>query len=672
MDHRPSETAPPLSSRPIRSRRGVRTRNPLNTAIVGGGKVCYDLLRLLDRERLSRLNMKILGVFDADLEAPGIRHAKKRNILVAADLESIFTLNGLNLIIDLSGSPELRDTLYEKRPPGVSLMDHTAARLLWDLIQIESDRARLEKERQGFWEKSRAQTQVVLDSLPYRIMVVNMDMGIDAVNRTFLEDYELYQEEVIGRHCYEVRCGVDKPCHEYGRTCFMTERLEEIKRKGLISTYQEYVDENGETRFDVVTVAPIYDDRGEVVKLLEASRDVTDRIRLEREVQKSNTFFEKVIQSTVDGIVVVDTTGKVLIFNEGMENLTGYSADEIINRGHLSSFYNIDVAKENMRKMRSDQFGPLGKLNPTTMNIQTKEGKEIPVTLSASLITVDGKEIGSVGVFTDMREILKIRKELEDANIQLIQSQKIASIGRMAAGVAHEINNPLSAILIFAEMLKESLKDNEQHSNDIQEIIEQTLRCKKIVGDLLEFSRKSTGKTSSFSLENFLNKCLELLIHKAQFQNIEVTTDMEKGMPYLVGDMSQLQQVFTNLLVNAADAMEGKGKLSMHARCEKDRDMFVIKVSDTGPGIPETLRDKIFDIFFTTKPVGKGTGLGLGISQNIIKIHGGNLSFECPPQGGTTFIVELPLRQAGSAGRTESEEPVFIGEEPVFIGLDEP
>jgi signal transduction histidine kinase len=237
----------------------------------------------------------------------------------------------------------------------------------------------------------------------------------------------------------------------------------------------------------------------------------------------------------------------------------------------------------------------------------------------------------------------------------------------MAAGVAHEINNPLSAILIYAELLKKSLKDDTEHTKDIQEIIDQTLRCKKIVSELLEFSRKSAGKISSFSLEDFLTKCLDLLIHKAQFQNIEVVTDIDKDMPNLVGDMSQLQQVFTNLLVNAADAMDGKGRLSIGANFEPDREVFVIRVSDTGPGIPETLRDKIFDIFFTTKPVGKGTGLGLSISQNIIKIHGGNLSFECPPEGGTTFIVEIPLKRTEAS----SQDQIFIGEEPVFIGLEE-
>ena len=167
-----------------------------------------------------------------------------------------------------------------------------------------------------------------------------------------------------------------------------------------------------------------------------------------------------------------------MIFNEGMERLTGFTAEEIINRGHLSSFYPIDVARENMKKMRSDEHGSPGKLNPTSMIITTKDGEEIPVTLSASIITIDEREVGSVGVFTDMREILRMRKDLEDAHLQLVESEKIASVGRMAAGVAHEINNPLSGILIYAELLKESFEESAQHLNDVQEIIDQTLRCK--------------------------------------------------------------------------------------------------------------------------------------------------------------------------------------------------
>jgi PAS domain S-box-containing protein len=341
-----------------------------------------------------------------------------------------------------------------------------------------------------------------------------------------------------------------------------------------------------------------------------------------------------------------------------MERLTGYSEREIIEKGHLSSFYDIDVARENMKKMRSDKHGPVGKLNPISMSVTTKQGQEIPVTLSASVITIDGKEVGSVGVFTDMREVLKMRKDLEEAHLQLVQSEKIASIGRMAAGVAHEINNPLSGILLYAELLKENLEKDTQNLSDAQEIIDQTLRCKKIVSELLEFSRQSVGKVSSFSLEGLIKKCLDLLINQAIFHDIAVETDIAPGIPDMVGDMGQLQQVFANLFINAADAMSGKGILTIRACYASEKSIFTIYVSDNGPGIPKEVRNNIFEIFFTTKPSGKGTGLGLSISQNIINLHGGDISFECPPEGGTTFVINLPREYM----EPFEEEQVFIGE----------
>ena len=447
------------------------------------------------------------------------------------------------------------------------------------------------------------------------------------------------------------------PCWEIGERCYQRE----VKKTGkTVSTILEVKTESGESRYDVITVAPIFDDQGNIIQVLEAARDITERIKLQREVQQSKIFFQNVIQSSVDGIVVVDTKGHILIFNEGMERLTGYSAEEIMKDGHLSKFYDIDTAKKNMIKMRSDQHGPVGKLNPTSMTITAKSGEKIQVSLSASIIRTEGKEIGSVGAFTDIREILQMRKELEDAHLQLVQSDKIASVGRMAAGVAHEINNPLAGVLIYAELLKESLKDKTEYVADLNEIIKQTLRCKKIVSELLEFSRQSIGKQSAFKLEDLMDSCLNLLTKQAVFQNIHLSRKIEPNMPTMLGDMGQLQQVFTNLFLNAADAMEGVGKLHIEAEYISTESKFVIQVSDEGPGIPVEMRDKIFDIFYTSKPVGKGTGLGLSISQNIISLHGGSIRFECPPEGGTTFTIELPL---------ESTEASV--EEPLFIGLDE-
>ena len=177
---------------------------------------------------------------------------------------------------------------------------------------------------------------------------------------------------------------------------------------------------------------------------------------------------------------------------------------------------------------------------------------------------------------------------------------------------------------------------------------------------MLEFSRQAVGKISSFSLKELIDKTLSLMVNQAFFYDISVTTDIDPDIPAVVGDMGQLQQVFTNLFINAADAMDGKGDLDIKARFDADRNQFVIRVSDTGPGIPEALLEKIFEIFFTTKPPGKGTGLGLTITKNIMKLHGGDVKIESPPGGGTTFILELPLGYV--------EQPV---EEPLFLGLDE-
>jgi len=624
-------------------------------AIIGGGNLCYNLLRSIDNQT-TNIKIKVLGVADVNPEAPGLSYAKQLKIFTSGDFHELLSLDGLNVIIDLSGRKEVEEELMRIKPLGCSVLGFMGANLILNLIQAETQNHQLKKESKRVAQRL-LKDQIILDSMPYRLMIVNPDFSIDNVNQAFMDQSGLKWDDIKGKRCYEVRHGLDRPCRELGRICYMEECEENNE---VLSNIYEYENAAGEKHFDFVTFTPITTGYGEMLHLMEASQDMTDRINWEQEAHQSSTFLQNVIRSTVDGIVVVDTKGKVLLFNEGMERLTGYSAKELVNKGHLSNFYDMDTARENMRKMRSDEYGPPGVLNPTSMSIETKDGQKIPVTLSASIIEVDGEEIGSVGVFTDMREIEQMRKELDEAHLQLVQSEKIASVGRMAAGVAHEINNPLSIILMFAELLEQTLSDNPRALPDLKVIIEQTLRSKEIVADLLEFSRKSLGKASSFSLRQLIEQCLNLLINLAIFHDIKVVKDINPDMPEIWGDVGQLEQVFTNLFNNAADAMEGNGRLSIKADYNPKKDSFEIRISDTGPGIPLDHRNKIFDMFFTTKRVGYGTGLGLSISKNIIELHGGKISFKCPPGGGTTFVIELP--------RIRIDRP---DEEPVFIGMDD-
>jgi PAS domain S-box-containing protein len=373
-------------------------------------------------------------------------------------------------------------------------------------------------------------------------------------------------------------------------------------------------------------------------------RDLTDRIDIERQLRKANSFLNNIIQSSVDGIVVVDTSGNVLIFNEGAERILGYKAQEVIGYPEVfRQFYDPETAREVMRRMRSNEYGPPGKLNTSRITFVGKDGEEVPVNFSAAIIKEGAREIGSVGIFSDLREHERLRGELEEAQRQVVQAAKIASLGRLAAGVAHEINNPLAGILIYADMLMKEVDDTPSLRQDLEEIINQTLRCKEIVTRLLEFSRQSLGERCLFDVNELIHQSAKLLRHQALFHDIELILNLQTDLPQMLGDPGEIQQIFTNLMLNAADAMEGKGRLTISSLCDQQSDQIVLKFADTGPGVLQENFDKIFEPFFTTKLPGEGTGLGLSLVYGVIQRHGGTIEVESPQGGGAVFLIRLPL-----------------------------
>jgi PAS domain S-box-containing protein len=372
--------------------------------------------------------------------------------------------------------------------------------------------------------------------------------------------------------------------------------------------------------------------------------DLTKHIEIERQLYEANSFLNNIIMSSADGIVVADITGKILIFNESAERILGYSAEEVIGQpGALAKVASLELAREIMRRMRSDEYGPPGKVTSTRITLVRKDGEEVPVNFSAAIIEKNGREIGSVGIFSDLRERLKIRRELEEARSQLIQAEKIASVGRLAAGVAHEINNPLSGILMFADLLMRDLSHNQQWGEDLQEIIDQTLRCKQIVNRLLDFSRQSVGQRLSLDINTIINRSAELLAHQSLFHDIEFVMDLQPDIPEMTGDPGQLQQVFTNLILNAGTAMNGKGRVIITSRFDPVSEQIILQFGDTGPGIPPDIISKIFEPFFTTKGPGEGTGLGLSVAYGIIQQHGGSIGVKNSSPSGAVFTILLPL-----------------------------
>ncbi|MCS7303866.1 MAG: cache domain-containing protein [Thermoguttaceae bacterium] len=243
--------------------------------------------------------------------------------------------------------------------------------------------------------------------------------------------------------------------------------------------------------------------------------------------------------------------------------------------------------------------------------------------------------------------ILEREEQLKAAmSRQITRSEQLASVGRLAAGVAHEINNPLTGILTFAHMLREKPNMDEQDRQDLDLIIRETTRAAEIVRGLLDFARERPAVKQPLQINDVLRRTLRLLSNQRAFSNIMIVEDLQEGLPLIDGDPNQLQQVFLNLALNACEAMPQGGTLLVTTTLDQDK--VLVKVTDTGCGIPPEHLDRIFEPFFTTKPVGKGTGLGLSVSYGIIQQHGGNIEVESKVGFGSTFTVSLPVRRSPS------------------------
>jgi two-component system NtrC family sensor kinase len=250
-------------------------------------------------------------------------------------------------------------------------------------------------------------------------------------------------------------------------------------------------------------------------------------------------------------------------------------------------------------------------------------------------------------------------EELSRAQEQLIQAEKLSALGELVSGVAHELNNPLTGVMGFAQLLMRA-DCSDRVKEDLKKIHKEAVRCQKIVQNLLTFARRHAPERSVVQINDVLAATLELRAYQLKVDNIEVVSEIDPTLPETLVDFHQIQQVFINIINNAHQAMldaHGRGRLVL--RTERAGDSIRVSFADDGPGIPEEKVGKIFDPFFTTKEPGKGTGLGLSLSYGIIRDHDGRISASGAPGRGATFVVELPIRQpvAGGAVLQEAAQP---------------
>ena len=358
------------------------------------------------------------------------------------------------------------------------------------------------------------------------------------------------------------------------------------------------------------------------------------------ETTVSKNFLGDVLSHMIDPLIVMTKDGVIRMVNQATIDLLGYAKEELEGRRAPILF----VAKDKISDA-AEQETLIGKGSVRNLELDflTKTGVKVPVLFSSSTLKdTEGRPTGIIAVAKDMRE----RKKLEGA---IRQSEKLSAVGQLAAGVAHEINNPLGVILGFAQAVVRRLQPNDPLELPLKSIEKEAVRCKGLVQDLLTFSRVSKIDREPLDVNRAVEGALSLVIAQARLTHVDVRKELAPDLPRILGNLNQIQQIIVNLANNALDAMgDAEGLLTFKTENLKEGPLswVCLKVLDTGPGIPGEIQSRIFDPFFTTKPVGKGTGLGLSLVHEIIKKHSGTIDVESRP-GRTEFCAKFPVRAAG-------------------------
>ena len=744
---------------------------PVVTAIIGGGSGCEVILRMVQEDTLGRFRMSIQGVADTNPNAPGMCYARQIGVeLVTTDYRGLYEIPNLGLLIELTGSVEVRDEVERTRPRHVRLMDHFGGRLFWQLHQAEEAIIEQRTEMRERVQAERDWITRIFDSIPDEVVVVDTDMVIQQANASFLNNNDVTIEHIRGHHCYDVHQTVRGECQVALDNCPFNDVVRNKEERRLV---RKHFDEEGKSRYTSIVGAPIINAEGEVTGVIEMTRDITSRILLEeelkttevrlqqflelaplatymknrqgqyvevnpatcklfgrpkseiigrtdreilpretaailragdrevahkkkpfsnesetrlagkkvyltttkypvidandkvtaivglardesarrkaeRELERTREYLQSVLDSSYVIIITTNLDGMIVSFNRGAEHSLGYKADEVIGKP-ANMLYRLPEDREPL--LRRVQQGDTVEDHDTVL--MRKDGSEVPVSMTLSqLADSTGEPIGTVGISRDISH----RKVLMN---QVIQSERLAAVGRLAAGVAHEINNPLAAIAEVAGYLEDILGgiiqvDREKLERELHEglstITAQVNRCSSITHRLLGFARKSEARVEVADVNAALEEILPFLEKEARMAGVKIHRDYPAEIPRVSIEEVQLEEILINLITNAIQAMTERGYGNMWITASPEEGRVILSVRDDGPGIDEKVRDRILDPFVSSKPRGLGTGLGLSICYGIIKRYDGDIRVESKPGEGATFQVVLRMHQELPSG----------------------
>lgn len=492
--------------------------------------------------------------------------------------------------------------------------------------------------------------------IPGRAVYVDLMQVYRLVNAEFLAFVGLKENEVVGRTVAEVLG--DAIADAYAPHLDLLLRGEPLRREGW-ADYGRF----GHRYVQEVVTPHRRTPQTEILGFVAIARDLTDLKLREQELaeqvvlQKSTeAYHAAIVRAALDGVVVIDGDGLVVDFNPAAEAIFGYDRDAVAGRPIADLIIPPEHRSAHERGLKSYIASGSSRVLGRRVELPAllASGETIPIELTITDVTRGGQHLFAAHI-RDLRAAKRAEAEIREQRNALHQKEKLAALGSLLAGVAHELNNPLSIIAGQTMMMRETMEDPATADwaallGRCDRIGTAADRCARIVRSFLAMARQREAERTPTRLQQVVDEAVDLLAYSLRASGIEVDCRWPEDMPTLLLDGSQIHQVVLNLLINAQQALEqsGQSKRLIAIGVDLDRAAGTVSliVDDNGPGVPAAIRNRIFDPFFTTKAQGVGTGIGLAVSRGLIEAHGGTLTLGEAPGGGARFIMRLPYEPA--------------------------
>jgi PAS domain S-box-containing protein len=674
----------------------------LNIAIIGGDSPCKTILKILLCENFQKYNIKISCVVGSE-KTKGVSFAKDKGIFTTTDYQEIFNLKNLNLIIKLTKNDGLTKLIEDSKTSAIRFLDYFESLFFFTLIQIDNQKLDAEKnleehnavkkienvftqysssineiinqkakhflaEEKELVESEKALSQIIQGSM-IPTFVINKEHIVIHWNRALEKITGYTADNIVGTNLQwtpfrsakrptmaDVIVGnmsEEDVSHYYGKSWHKSTL---IKGAYEAEEYFPHLGEDGKWFF--FTAAPIKASDGTIVGAIETLLDKTEDIQMQEEkeikdkklfnmhaqCQKSEEKYRSLFNNNPNPIFIIDCeTFEILDVNHRVNAEYGYTKEELIGKSFLEigDKNDITIAQDLKSLSKNESI-----LLPKKKHFK-KDKAHIFVNVKVCHTEYSNRD-ALVASATDITE--NIEKET-----QLIQAGKMATLGTMAAGMAHEINQPLNVIQICSDLIIKMIKKGQKISDEdltdmAHDIIDNVARAADVIKHVRDFARQSERNLKKMAINEPINDVFKVLGHQLSVHQVKIELNLDPDIPNIMAEHNRLEQVFINLVTNAIDSMDEKAEKMKDANVEKvlkidsftENDQVVVIVSDTGTGMSEEVKNKLFEPFFTTKEPGKGTGLGTSISYGIINDYGGTIDIESKENAGAKFTIKFP------------------------------